>query len=301
MSSSRRPSVVLLVVLLVALASGGAASLLIGAAAAHSAPSGPATQILIPTQVLGDALVAIAVVVIGYLIYLRLTGGTAHVPNQMVVYFLVAILVGVLFVAAFRTFGVGGPGASGNVSSGTGNGTSPGSGSSPGQANFTSSGGFSFVLSIHSWLPYVILVGVALVTVLVGMPRVRSMMEDRRSRRGKVPPSPDARKEMNSLLQQAEEALDRGGDPRTVILALYLSVLNRLTSMVGSLDLQTPEEIRANHLVRLGIRPDAAESLTRLFEEARYSSHPLDASAAERARGVVREALADLARSPLSP
>jgi hypothetical protein len=38
--------------------------------------------------------------------------------------------------------------------------------------------------------------------------------------------------------------------------------------------------------------------LTRLFEKARYSTHPLGSDASERARTAVRQALADLDRTP---
>jgi len=67
--------------------------------------------------------------------------------------------------------------------------------------------------------------------------------------------------------------------------------------MVGSVDPETPEEIRSLHLVRLGISREASESLTRLFEEARYSTHPLGPEAAERATEVIRSAEADLSRA----
>ena len=40
--------------------------------------------------------------------------------------------------------------------------------------------------------------------------------------------------------------------------------------------------------------------LTRLFEEARYSTHPLGPDAAERVREAVEVALEDLARVPVA-
>ena len=50
--------------------------------------------------------------------------------------------------------------------------------------------------------------------------------------------------------------------------------------------------------MRLGIRPEVATELTRLFEEARYSTHPLGPESADRAAEAMRRATADLERAP---
>jgi hypothetical protein len=84
-----------------------------------------------------------------------------------------------------------------------------------------------------------------------------------------------------------------------VIERLYVRFLDRVVPITGDLTMRTPEEIRADTLVPLGVRPAAAAQLTRIFEEARYSSHPIDATKAAGVREAVRLAASDLTR--LSP
>jgi len=68
----------------------------------------------------------------------------------------------------------------------------------------------------------------------------------------------------------------------------------RLEPKEGIGTYQTPEEIRQAHLIPLGVRPEAAEHLTRLFEEACYSSHSMNAEALQVARESIRVAEYDL-------
>jgi hypothetical protein len=93
--------------------------------------------------------------------------------------------------------------------------------------------------------------------------------------------------------------LGHGADAREVILALYATLLARLRPMVGGMDTSTPEEIRAVHLERLGARPEPARTLTRLFEEARYSAHPMGPESSRTAQEAVRAVLDDLDRRDL--
>jgi len=147
------------------------------------------------------------------------------------------------------------------------------------------------------WIGFVAVAVIALVVVAVVLPGVRSVLA------GRGPPPDDgesaraAARAARRALAGAVDALGEGRDPRAVIIALYGELLGRIVPMVGSVDPETPEEIRALHLVRLGISPMASESLTRLFEEARYSTHPLGPDAADRATEVIRRAEADLARA----
>jgi len=112
------PSPVLLVVLLVALATGVAASLLIGAGTGPSAPVGRASEVLIPSGLLADGLLGSALLLVAALVLRRLRGGSVSVPNRFVVTFLVAVLVAVLLITAFRTVGGGGPEPTGAVPTG---------------------------------------------------------------------------------------------------------------------------------------------------------------------------------------
>jgi hypothetical protein len=100
--------------------------------------------------------------------------------------------------------------------------------------------------------------------------------------------------ETQAALAAAADRLDKTNDPRAVIVELYGRLLGEVTPYSGSLDARTPEEIRSGHLLRLGVRREAADELTRLFEEARYSSHPLDSPTIRRALAAIRTAETDL-------
>ena len=95
--------------------------------------------------------------------------------------------------------------------------------------------------------------------------------------------------------------LDEGRDPRRVIVRLYDRLLSRVSPLGVGVEFSTAEEIRANQLLPLGVRRPAADTLTRLFEEARYSTHPMDAAAAGLARDAIRAAEADLSRFEAAP
>lgn len=299
-----RPPLVLLVALLAALASGAAASLLIGAATSPGAPPPHVTSIVVPDWLIGYAFLAGIVALVGFFIYRRVEGGAMPVPGRVAATLLLVILVAVLFLAALRVFGGGGPGPEGAVPPPHGNTTGVVVNNTTANATTPLGGNGSFLLwspNLPPWLPFVVVVAVILVVVVVAVPQVRQYVSYRRELRRARPSGarPLVVAEVQDALARAAGDLERGGDPRAVIVALYGSLLDRLAPLVGSTDPDTPEEIRTLHLVRLGIRVSAATDLTRLFEEARYSSHPMGPDAADAARRAVREALADLARVPL--
>ncbi len=301
MPTSGRPSIVLPLVLAIALAAGAAASLLAGAASTTSSASGPAVLVTIPAWVLADVLLGAGAAILGYLIYQRFTGGTVPVPRRPVITVLLVVLMAVIFVVAAHVLLASGTPASGSgSSSGTGNGTS--SGSPNGSVNLgQGAGGLLWSPSIPAWLPFVLVAGIALIIVAVAFPRMREAWTGRWARTSRIAAARARPAGVREALEIADRSLSHGDDPRAVIIQLYATLIARLTPMVGSVEADTPEEIRSSHLVRLGIRPDAAEALTRLFEEARYSSHALDAEARERGRRAVAEALADLDRRPTAP
>ena len=78
-----------------------------------------------------------------------------------------------------------------------------------------------------------------------------------------------------AAVREARAALGRAADPRSTILRLYGQLLAELESAVGNVACATAEEIRLGPLQRLGVEPPLAIVLTRLFETARYSRHPL--------------------------
>lgn len=301
MPTSSRSSLVLILVLAIALAVGAAASLLIGAATAHTPTGGTATLVIFPEWLLSYVLLGFGIAIIGFLIYLRLSGGTVPVPGRPVITVLLVVLMAVIFIAAAHYLYPGGLVSANSTPPGGGNSTTSGSGNTSSNASGSGGqlGGVLWSPTFPAWLPLAVVGGVLLVVVAVGVPLVRSYLAERPSRQARAAPTEDAGADLRRALTVADQELAAGSDPRSVILALYASVIDRLTRMVGSVEIETPEEIRAHHLVRLGIQPDAAKTLTRLFEEARYSSHPLDAAAVAAARQAVRQALADLGRSPV--
>lgn len=294
-TSRQRPSPVLLVMMLAALATGAAASLLIGAATSPGAPPGHASELVLPSTAIAYGCIAFIIVLLAVFVYQRVTGGAAPVPGRIVVTFLVTVLVAVMLLAALRAFGGGGPSSTGEVPNGQ---NSTGSVSpNATEANLTSKGNGTlfFLPSLPGWVPFVLVAAVLLVAVVVALPFAAAYAEGRRAERLRSS-RPPSTVEVRVALARAVHAIDQGGDPRAVIVRLYGDLLERIGPIVPGIDPATPEEIRRQHLVELGIEPEAATVLTRLFEEARYSSHPLGAEAAERVRKAVGTALADLAR-----
>jgi hypothetical protein len=295
-SRSGRVGPTVLVLVLAAFAVGAAASLLAGAAASSASPSERSAELVVPFWSLEAGL---AVVVFGGIALLLInwyTGTNVAFPGRLAMTAFVGILVAVLLLVLMQALahstalGAGGPG------NGTASGTSPSNNSNAS----TIPGGGSFFLLGPSSPPWGLFVVVAVAAVVVSVVLTSPYWWRAITRRGvpeSPPPSPDAAARVRVALEDATEALDAGGDLRTVVLRLYGAILARVAPAVGDVDRATPEEIRAIHLVRLGIRPDAAEVLTRIFEEARYSSHPVSDEMVRRVTTALREAIEDLDRA----
>ena len=299
-----RPSVVLLVTLLVAFAVGAAASLLIGAAMSSGTPPPSSSELTVSNTVL-------AFTILGFLGFL--TAGLAltaflgrrrrgaGLPRRSFVTLLVLLLIVILFILASRVFLGGGPLPSGAVPGGlnsTGNSTGVVPPPYLNTTNGTGAGGAPFLVpGVPGWVPYLLVIGVLVVVAVIAVPKVGEMVEERRRARSHSLDRARPPIEVRRVLEGAAEELESGGDPRTVIVRLYGDLLARLRPMVGTVDPHTPEEIRTLHLERLGIRREAAMRLTRLFEEARYSSHPLGETTLIEARNAIGTVLADLART----
>lgn len=291
----RRVSWVLLVVVVAALAIGAAASILVSAASAPPPPSAPAALVYLPSWLVTIASVGVIVFFLGSLVVFRLSGG-GNLSLRVAVSTLATVLGGIVFLLAVRFVMVGPSLAgAGNTTGQNQSGTTPPPPPSSGGQNFTGSGGVVTWLGVPPWVPFVVLAVVVLLTVFVAVPELRRYVSERRERGGVAIVRPEERA-LREVLAQASIDLRRGGDPRAVILALYASLLERLRPMVVGLDSSTPEEIRVAHLERLGVRPTAARTLTRLFEEARYSSHSMAAEAGERAQEALQAAIDDLDR-----
>lgn len=201
-------------------------------------------------------------------------------------------------------------GGGGNQSGGgSGGGTnSTGGGTGSGGSNKTSGGGSGDKNGTtgvstrqppppaSAWPVYV--AGVALLLLLGAMivPQLASRWAQRRNHAPPLPAaaSPVAAAAAAQVLSDAAKRLDSPTDPRVVIVDLYNQLLNRLEPRVNIPTHRTPDEIRTAHLIPLGVRPEPAGQLTRLFEEACYSSHPLGADAASLARASIQAAERDL-------
>ena len=96
-------------------------------------------------------------------------------------------------------------------------------------------------------------------------------------------------------VQAAISELQLGGDVRTVILACYERFCYFLFARgVSQQEPLTPRELEDLAVSRLAVSPDSAESLTSLFEEARYSEHALGEADRDRAVQSLGRIRADL-------
>lgn len=282
---------VLLVVVVVALAVGAAASVLVRAVTAPSS-SGPVSLIYLPPWLLTvGAFGFLAFFGIGFVL-MRLQGGSASGQSQFAIRVLIAILVALVFLLVLHLASPGAGSSTSTTQNSTG--SSPPANSTGGSHYVTGSGGVDVWPGLPPWLPFVVLAAVVLLVVIVVAPGVRRYAEERRGGKGKTKPSEVAR--VREALARAATELREGHEPRDVILELYAAMLTRLEPMALGLDVSTPEEIRATHLERLGVRTDPARTLTRLFEEARYSPHAMGPESSRTAETAVRAVLDDLDR-----
>ncbi len=296
-SRSRRPSLLLLLILVAALGVGAAAVAL--ESGGTGLPSGT-ISLNVSTPILFGALFLVLAAGIGWFVYHRLTDSTRAIPGRFFVWPLIFLLLLILCVGVGHLFSGAPLAHSSTGAAGTNNTTSTQTNTSKNSTvNVTGSAQTLLGLSLPAWALFGAVAIVAAALVLVAVPAVGLLL--RSGRTPKAGAAAAAAAAAGADLEHAASALESGADPRSVILALYASLLAHLEPMVGDLDPSTPEEIRSHHLVRLGIRPAAAHALTRLFEEARYSSHPIDAAKAARATVVLRAAEADLVRRPDGP
>jgi hypothetical protein len=80
------------------------------------------------------------------------------------------------------------------------------------------------------------------------------------------------------------------------IFALYAALLDALGPALGELSARTPREVEWLSVRYLGVSPETARWLTGLFEEARYSSHPIRPESIGAARDALLRLLQELQR-----
>jgi hypothetical protein len=297
-----RASPVLIAAVALSLAVGAAASLIAGAARAGAFQPTPSADFFLTTGQLTLVAIVVLILLVGFVLWRLAVSRRAAVPGHLAVTALAFILITVLFVELVRLFVPGGLG-SGTVSpsnNSTGNGTGPGTnGTSPGGGASSPGGplGF-FTIHLPPWFLFVAVALGAIVVTAVAVPYLwRRAAEAGTPRRA----GPADLAAVEVAFASAARELNEGDEPRQVVIRLYSKLLARIGPLVDGMDQQTPEEIRSLHLTQLGIREEAATTLTRLFEEARYSSHPLGPDEAGRARWAIARAREDLDRPRAEP
>jgi hypothetical protein len=227
------------------------------------------------------------VAVAGFLIFDRIRKGAMAYPFRIYATAVIVIVVLTIYAVAGRYIGGGAVTPLSPIGPGS-NETSTGSNSTP-PLNATGSGGVGPVaLSLPPWLLFALVATLALIGTAVAM----RVLAKRIPSKGLSPVA--SVEQVRELLAQASASLETDEEPRAVLIRLYGTLLERLTPIVGDTDRQTAEEIRVGHLMRLGIRPDTAQEITHLFEEARYSPHPIGPGEVARAKSAIHRAVYEL-------
>jgi hypothetical protein len=293
----------LYVLLLVAILVGVVAALLV--AASPSPPPARPGQVVVdlPPSVWGLLFLSPLLVGLGGLLYRSVTEPTSHVAKRTLAVFVVLLLLAVVFIWTFAAGGFGGGGLL-TVGPGPGNLTSPphNNTTTPPSGNNTTNvsqgylppSGITVARLTAADLVWVVL-GVTVLVGALAVPGVLAVLLDRRPR-SRGGGAPLRRAEVRAALAAAQSEITAGGDPRESVVRLYARLLAAIGPKTGDVSCLTAEEIRAQALSALGVRPAAAQALTRLFEEARYSAHPFGPSEAGRFRDALRDAEVDLLR-----
>lgn len=309
----RRPPAGLVFFLLLAIGFGVLAALL-----ASPLPSGPSAGTTGAGPALGSGLVlfqlsaylalGLVATYFGVEVYRRVRDGRIPVPWLYTLTVVIVLLLGVLFVGLFHLLSGGGGAAPGNATGPSRN----SSGSNGGPTDFNSSlnssrlpigGGIPGPLASLAHVPWAD-VGIAL---LVGLAAVLVYLLYAPA----PPPEPSdgaaeeeaRRARLRGELRAALDALadDPAADPREAIRALYHRWLLAIGPRLGETRPRTPRELSADVGAALGLPPGPVELLTALFEEARYSTHPMTAEDSRRARRALRELLAAIPGGPARP
>jgi len=292
-------SPVLLSLLGIGVACGAAATFVVSSTVPYVA--GDPVNTTIPSSIVILILLFPFLWIMGWAIYKRVTGGSARLASKggfVALFFILAIMIVIGILA-----GVLGSHPEYYFS---GHGTNPGGNNTPpGNQNKTNltpplpSGNLTpaifHVVSLPPWAVLVAAASIGLAVVGLAIPSYGQWSARRRARR-KATLGPAERAEASAALSEALTDLDRGSNPRQVIERLYTRFLDRVAPMSVDLEVRTPEEIRTDTLLPLGVRPAAAVQLTRVFEESRYSSHPMNAEQVASVREAIRLAASDLTR-----
>lgn len=290
-----RASRSLLAFLVVAVAVGIAATYL--AAPAPGAPPGGGELPIhvLGLQSLGWLILALVLVPFAFFVLYRARVRASLVDQRLFLNLLVIALLFIFFLVVARSLSYGTP----PPENGTAPPTTPGQNASqyPVSPNVTGPivGPAPIIPGVPGWVGYTVLGAIVIVAVAIVAYRLRPES---------VPPElRDGAAEVRARLRRALTDLAAGGsrDPRQVVIALYADLLERIGPNLERLETATPREIALESVTKLGISRAHADTLTGLFEEARYSTHPFAPERVDEARAALAGAIADLAGPPGRP
>jgi hypothetical protein len=138
-----------------------------------------------------------------------------------------------------------------------------------------------------------LIVLVALIACVVLLVRARTRV--RRASAYLDEPSPAEPEELRQAIESGQAALRAVDDGRAAIIACYVAMEGNLASAGAARAVaETPDELLAKAVAAGLIRGTAAAVLTSLFYEARFSTHPLAATAKDAARQALDTISAEL-------
>ena len=277
--SRRAP--ILAIFLLVAVAFGAAAAMLVASPSTPGAPSPLITSVPFTTGLWVFAGVTIALGIL-YLVLNRGEGG-AGIPASPALAVLGAgvVVAIILTVAASLAHAISGAGGGDSGPSGPPDNNT----SAPPPVNPPTGGG-TLAAWAPGWIPWIVLGVVTVVIVALLVPFLL--------RRGRRPaPAADSNASRRAGIAKALQKLDASAraTPRERILALYAQLLARVAPVLRRLDALTAREVASAVLDEWHVPAASAATLTDLFEEARYSDHPMSEASVDRARRALQDAL----------
>jgi len=146
------------------------------------------------------------------------------------------------------------------------------------------------------WVAYALVLGVGVAIALVAVPLAYVLAGRRRGELATSPPDPAEAARAAIAATLAELESDPNADPRALIVALYGRLLTAVDARLVDTGARTAREVESTAVARWRIPPEAAGELTRLFEEARYSAHPMQRHESDRARAALERVLAAIDR-----
>jgi len=259
----------------------GIAVTFLAAPAAPNPPSGHGVTPESPTIVIDIAVALFLVIVGGTILYAAMAPRTIRVTGVgplILAIFLVGLsfLVLVHYIVPLHPISVP---MNGTNSSST---PPPATNTTPDNGTF----GPLPISGVPGWVAYLVLGLVVLAAIQLLGPALRARsVEATRSAEATTA----VRRSLESALQSLADSAPK--DARQIIIALYAQLLVAVGPLLENLTAATPREIELVVTRQFGVPKGPAAELTRLFEEARYSTHPFSDPQVARARTALEAAL----------